>query len=83
MLLARLASRTTLEDLAAPLGGGRFRLPDGSERFLVDAAMLLEFTAQLGGELLEPIKTVRVEDQRAMATWVLARPARVGTARPL
>ena len=55
------------------LGGGRFALPDGSERYLVDAATLLSLTARLGGELLDPLKTTIVHDQRAMTTWVLRK----------
>jgi tellurite methyltransferase len=35
MLFCRLASSIGLEGLAEPLGGRRFRLPDGSDRFLV------------------------------------------------
>ena len=54
-------------------GGGRFRLPDGSDRYLVDAAMLLAWTVRLGGELLDPIKTTVVHEQRAMTTWVARR----------
>ena len=53
--------------------GGRFRLPDGSDRYLVDAAGLLEWTARLGGELIDPIKTTVVHEQRAMTTWVMRR----------
>jgi hypothetical protein len=50
--------------------GRRFRLPDGSDRFLVDQPMLLDYTARLGGELLDPLKTTVVQDQRCMTTWV-------------
>ena len=54
-------------------GCGRFRLPDGSDRYLVDAAALLAWTERLGGELLDPIKTTVVHEQRAMTTWVSRR----------
>ena len=53
--------------------GGRYRLPDGSDRYLVDAATLLDWTARLGGDLLDPIKTTVVHDQRSMTTWVARR----------
>jgi tellurite methyltransferase len=39
------------------IAGRRHRLPDGSERYLMDAALLTNFTGQLGGELLDPLKT--------------------------
>ncbi|MEO8431524.1 MAG: class I SAM-dependent methyltransferase [Acidobacteriota bacterium] len=74
-LFCRLASSIGMEDRVSPLGGRRFALPDGSERFLVDEAYLLARTAELGGRLLDPIKTTVVQDQRCMTTWVVGRVA--------
>jgi tellurite methyltransferase len=54
-------------------GGGRYRLPDGSDRFLVDAAMIESWTIRLGGVLIDPIKTTVVHEQRSMTTWVARR----------
>lgn len=51
-------------------GGGRYRLPDGSDRYLVDAAAIAAWTGRLGGTLLDPIKTTIVDGQRSMTTWV-------------
>jgi hypothetical protein len=62
-----------MEDRMQRIDGRRFRLPDGSERFLVDQAMLLDCTSRLGGELLDPLKTTVVQDQRCMTTWVARR----------
>lgn len=74
LFFARLASSIGIEPLlAAPTG--RVRLPDGSERFVVDEAMLMETTARLGGTLLDPIKTTNVQQQRCMTTWVVQRRA--------
>jgi SAM-dependent methyltransferase len=70
MLFARLASTIGVQDQIALIEGRRYRLPDGSDRFLVDAEMLHRVTAALGGEFLEPIKTTLVENMRAMTTWV-------------
>ena len=56
-----------------PLGGGRYHLPDGSDRFLVTEALLAGLAAELGGTPLEPLKTVNVENQRCMTTWVLRK----------
>ena len=72
MLFARLASNIGLED-AVGAGGRRARLPDGSDRFLVDEAILLERTQRLGGQLLDPIKTTNVQQQRCMTTWCLEK----------
>ncbi len=73
LFFCRLASSIGMEDRVTPLGGRRFRLPDGSERFLVDEKFLLELTAELGGRLLDPLKTTVVQDQRCMTTWVLRK----------
>jgi tellurite methyltransferase len=62
-----------LAQVTGASGGGRFRLPDGSDRYLVDAAGILDWTARLGGELLDPIKTTVVHNQRSMTTWVAQR----------
>jgi tellurite methyltransferase len=70
LLFARLASSIGIADRVQPLGGGRFRLPDGSDRFLVDERMLMELGARLGADLVDPLKTTVVQNQRAMTTWV-------------
>jgi tellurite methyltransferase len=72
MLFARLASNIGLES-AVGAAGRRVRLPDGSERFLVDEAMLLERTQRPGGQLLDPIKTTNVQQQRCMTTWCVRK----------
>ncbi len=72
MLFCRLASSIGL-DGARPLGSNRFRLPDGSERYLVSAERLLTKTHELGATLLDPLKTTVVQDQRSMTTWVLSK----------
>jgi tellurite methyltransferase len=76
LFFCRLASTIGMPGRFRPLGDGRFVLPDGSRRFLVDEAMLLELTAGLGAELMDPIKTTVVQDQRAMTTWVLRKKGR-------
>jgi SAM-dependent methyltransferase len=73
LFFARLASSIGIEPLIATTTG-RVRLPDGSERFVVDEAMLVETTARLGGTLADPIKTTNVHNQRCMTTWVVINP---------
>lgn len=70
LFFARLASTIGIEGQVHPLGGGRHRLPDGSDRFLVDAETIEAWTARLGGDLVDPIKTTLVHGQRSMTTWV-------------
>jgi SAM-dependent methyltransferase len=73
LFFCRLASTIGMENRVVPLGGQRFALPDGSERFLVDEARLLRLGSELGGEPADPLKTTVVQDRRAMTTWVLRR----------
>ena len=73
IFFARLASTIGIEDQVRLIKGKRYRLPDGSDRFLVDAEMLHRVSNQLGGDFLEPIKTTIVENMRAMTTWVLRK----------
>jgi tellurite methyltransferase len=73
VFFCRLASSIGMEDQLISLGGRRHRLPDGSERYLVDAQLLIHLTRQLGGELLDPLKTTIVHDQRCMTTWVVRK----------
>lgn len=75
LFFCRLASNIGMADRMVPLGGRRFLLPDGSERYLVDETLLLDLTERLGGELIDPLKTTIVQDQRCMTTWVLRKAA--------
>jgi len=74
LFFARLASSIGMPGRMEPLGDGRFVMPDGSERYVVDEAQLLAMTWKLGGQLLDPLKTTVVQDQRCMTTWVLGNP---------
>ena len=73
MLFCRLASSIGMEDRLTPIDGRRCALPDGSVRYLVDEAMLMDLTARLGGRLLDPLKTTIVQDQRCMTTWIMKK----------
>jgi SAM-dependent methyltransferase len=73
IFFCRLASSIGMEDEVQPVNGRRHRLPDGSERYLVDAPLLLALTRELGGELLDPLKTTVVHEQRCMTTWVMRK----------
>lgn len=73
LFFCRLASSIGIEGAVRPLGDGRYRLPDGSERYLVDELQLMSMTGDLGARLVDPLKTTLVQNQRAMTTWVLRR----------
>jgi SAM-dependent methyltransferase len=72
IFFARLASNLGIDGIRL-IEGRRYHLPDGSQRFLVDEEMLLRETESLGGQWLEPFKTVVVHHQRAMSNWVLRK----------
>jgi SAM-dependent methyltransferase len=73
IFFCRLASSIGMEHKVQPIAGRRFLLPDGSERYLVDEGMLLALTRELGGEMLDPLKTTIVQNQRCMTTWVMRK----------
>ena len=72
-MFARLASSIGLEHIVRNLGNKRYYLPDGSERFLVDEPMLLNYTTTLNGELFEYLKTTNVQNLRCMTTWCVRK----------
>jgi SAM-dependent methyltransferase len=73
IFFARLASSIGIEDEVELIEGRRFHLPDGSERFLVDEQMLAATAKSMGAEMLEPLKTVVVQNMRSMSTWCLRK----------
>lgn len=73
LLFCRLASSIGLEEQIQHVAGRRFLLPDGSERYLVDEALLTQAAKDLGGRIIDPLKTSIVQNQRCMTTWVLQK----------
>lgn len=71
LLFTRLGSRIGMD--FPHLRGNIYSIGDGQEWFLVDEQMLLRFTAELGGSLVDPLKTTIVQDYRCMTTWVLRK----------
>src|SRR5688500_11056914 len=75
LMFCRLASSIGMEQQVRPIAGRRHRLPDGTERYLVDEAFLMNLTRELGGTLMDPLKTTVVQGQRCMTTWVVRKNA--------
>ena len=73
LLFCRLASTIGIENQVRPRGGRRFLLPDHTERYLVDEALLVALTEDLGGVPADPLKTTVVQDQRSMTTWLVRK----------
>jgi tellurite methyltransferase len=73
LFFCRLASSIGIESQIQQIAGRRFLLPDGSERYLADEALLVQLTGELGGTLADPLKTTVVQNQRSMTTWVVRK----------
>jgi tellurite methyltransferase len=73
LLFCRLASSIGIGGRVQRIAGRRFQLPDGSERYLVDEAMLSRLGTELGATQLDPLKTTVVQNQRSMTTWVVRK----------
>jgi SAM-dependent methyltransferase len=73
IFFCRLASTIGIENRVKRIEGRRFKLPDGSTRYLVDEDLLADVGARLGGELVDPLKTTVVQNQRSMTTWVVRK----------
>ena len=71
LLFCRLGSRIGME--FERVRGHVYRIGDGSEWFLVDEAVLLKMTEEMGGVLVDPLKTTIVQDYRCMTTWVVRK----------
>lgn len=73
VFFARLASNIGIEGQVEQIRERWHRLPDGTERFLVDEVYLGGIADQLGAAALDPLKTTNVGNLRAMTTWVLRK----------
>jgi tellurite methyltransferase len=73
MLFCRFGTTIGLEDKLEKLEGRFYRMSHGPFWFLADENLLTELEGQLGAQRLEPLKTVLVERERAMSTWVLRK----------
>jgi len=75
LFFCRLASTIGSEDSSEPLGEGRYRLLDGSERYLMNEGRLSRLIVELGGQFVDPLKTTIVHGQRSMTTLILRKHA--------
>jgi tellurite methyltransferase len=73
LFFCRLGSSIGMESRVEHIEGRRYKSPDGSERYLVDEALIGSVTERLGAEFADPLKTTIVQNQRAMTTWVLRK----------
>lgn len=76
MLFMRLASSIGIEKGLTPLESGRYRMPAGGEWFLATEAKLLLATQRLSADMVEPLRSVNVQNLRCMTTWILRKRPR-------
>lgn len=72
-LFMRMASDIGLAEKMIPLGNGRFIMPDGTERLLLNPDLITEVTARFPLVLAEPVKTTVVQNMRCMTTLVMEK----------
>ena len=72
-LFIRMTSDIGIETRVNHLGDGVYNIPDGSTRFLLTKQILANLTRHHPVKMLEPVKTVNVNDERCMSTLVFQR----------
>jgi len=72
-LFVRMTSNIGIESLVVPISDGIYKLPDGSERFLLTKALLDEIMETHNLSYFETLKTVNVDNLRCMTTLVLRK----------
>jgi len=73
LLFVRMASALGSVAPLQDLGDGKYFLPDGSTRYLLQLDVLTGLVERLGLSWVEPLKTVSVHEQRNMSTLVLQK----------
>ena len=73
LFFARLTSSIGIDEHLQPSPSGVHALPDGTQRYLVNAQQLDAKTSELGATWVDPLKTTVVQGKRAMSTWVLRK----------
>lgn len=79
LLFIRMTSSFGLDEKPEKVGDGKYLLPDGSMRFLLTEALLDEMLGTYPCQLLEPVKSVLVQNARSMSTLVLEKANNSGT----
>ncbi|GGG26369.1 class I SAM-dependent methyltransferase [Pontibacter amylolyticus] len=73
MLFARFSTTIGLEGKLQQLEGRFYRMSHGPVWFLADEEMIMALEREIGMARLEPLKTVLVEQERTMTTWVVRK----------
>jgi ubiquinone/menaquinone biosynthesis C-methylase UbiE len=72
-LFIRMTSNIGIEERVQHLRDGVYLIPDGSKRFLLTRTLLKEVIDHYKLSLIEPFKTINVDDDRCMSTLLLQK----------
>jgi len=73
MFFSRLSTTIGMAGKLQHVHERHYQMPHGPVWFLADETLLRELSATLGAKWLEPLKSVLVEQERSMTTWVLQK----------
>jgi ubiquinone/menaquinone biosynthesis C-methylase UbiE len=73
MLFCRFSTTIGLEGILQQIEGRFYRMSHGPVWLLADETLVTELEKELRLERLEPLKTVLVEQERGMTTWVVRK----------
>lgn len=73
MLFCRLSTTIGLKDKLNKVAEHKYQMSHGPVWFLADEDMLISLEKELKAVRMEPLKTVLVEQERTMTTWVLRK----------
>lgn len=72
-LFIRMASNIGIEESVIDIGNGNYKIPDGSTLFLLTKSLLSNILTAQPLQMVEPLKTVNVDDMRCMTTLVMQK----------
>jgi len=72
-LFIRMTSDIGIEDKVRPIKDGVYIIPDQSKRFLLTRSLLADILKKYPLSVIEPFKTVNVDDIRCMSTLILQK----------
>lgn len=73
LFFCRLSTTIGMEGKLQQVNERQYQMPHGPVWFLTDAALLQELEKEFRLTRAEPLKTVLVEQERSMTTWVLRK----------
>lgn len=72
-LFIRMTSNFGIENKVKEIANGVYKIPDGSNRFLLTGNLLGKLKSTYNFNFIEPLKTVNVNNLRCMSTLVLKK----------